>query len=247
MIQLFEENKIEVLYSDQVAYFKVVDVFKALELTWRNVSNSLKRERGIEQQEIRRGRCLRPLGDENIKGNDPVYISEVALYQVVFRSKKPKAQEFTRWCANVIKTIRQTGKFELNTDGIEFKKHISTDVQKENSKAINSKMLTEKGKEEMIQYNRKNCKLHTGKTPSELKEIGKGLGLKSKQRSSGKEVVRNIKPELGAAMSFTDGLVLDDNLEHEKAVGISLELAQPLFKALMDAGMSTSDIEKLAR
>lgn len=246
MIQLFEENKIEVLSNSEGVFFKVQNVFKSLGLTWRNIPTSLN-SRGILNDDLRKGIKLVPIGSNEEPHNAPVYISEIAMYQLAFRSNKPKAQEFTRWCANVIKTIRQTGKYEINSNGIEFKKHISTDVQKQHSKDINTKLLTEKGKEGMIEYNRKNCKLHTGKTPSELKEIGKGLGLKSKQRSSGKEVVRNIKPELGAAMSFTDGLVLDDNLEHEKAAGISLELAQPLFKALMDAGMSSKDIEKLAR
>ena len=40
-------------------------------------------------------------------------ITETGLYILVFKSRKPKAEEFTRWVAKeVLPTIRKTGRYE---------------------------------------------------------------------------------------------------------------------------------------
>ena len=81
MIQLYEGNNIEVLQQGDVAYFKVMNVFKALGLTWRSVEVSLRR-RGVLDLDLRRGASLAHLSSNNYKSNDPIYISEIALYQL---------------------------------------------------------------------------------------------------------------------------------------------------------------------
>lgn len=244
MIQLYNGNNIEVLQQGDVAYFKVINVFKALGLTWRSVEASLRR-RGVLDLDLRRGANLAHLSSNNYKSNDPIYISEIALYQLAFRSNKPEAQEFARWCAEVIATVRKTGKYEIDSSKTQFKKHLDESTQKENSKLINAKNYAN-GVDTVIEYNRKNLRLHTGKSSSELKKIGKANGLKSRDLCSGKQVVRKLVPEKGAAMSFTDDLVMNENVEHEKAAQISLEFAQPLFKALINAGVDQDSINKIA-
>jgi hypothetical protein len=59
---------------------------------------------------------------------------------------------------------------------------------------------------------------------------------------SGKEVVRRLRPEMAAGMSFTDSLVNEDGLQHEKAAKLSLEFGIPLFKALLDAGIKQNNL-----
>lgn len=235
MIQLYDNKPIEVLYSDGQAFFKAQEVFKALDLTWRNTDTSL-RKRGVLDSDIRRGINLMPIDSQGLTNADSVYISEIAMYKLVFRSNKPQAEKFTHWAATVIKEIREKGTYSL-VSPIVMKKHFDESLQKENSKRINSLNYLEGGEKQTIDYNRKNMLLHTGKTPSEMKEIGLKNGLKKSQCTSGKEVVRRLKPELAAGMSFTDSLVNEDNLKHEKAAQISLELGVPLFKALIDAGV----------
>lgn len=235
MIQIYENKPIEVIYEGEDAFFKAQEVFKALDLTWRNVTASL-RARGIKDNEIRRGLKLNPLTDSDIPKTEGVYITEKAVYKLCFRSNKPKAEEFTDWVAGVIKQIRVTGKYEI-THPINLQKHLDRGHQVENSKAVNAKNFNAGGKDLTIEYNRKSMLLHTGKTPSQVKEIGKKNGLNPKQTSSAKEVLRNMKPELAVSMSFTDNLVTEENLPLEKASQISKELATPLFKALMDAGV----------
>ena len=245
MIQLYEGTSIEVLSEGDEAFFRAKDVFKALDLTWRGVYTSLNR-RGVDNDEIRKGAELAYLNpDEKILGNVPVYISEMAVYQLAFRSNKHEAKVFTKWCASVITIIRKTGKFQLSTgEGVDLKEHCYIENQKENSKKANSKAFDQGGVQNTIAYNRRNMKLHTGMTPSQVKEVGRQKGLKSKDRSSGKEVLRNLKPELAASMSLTDSLVTENGIDHHKAAKISTELATPLFKKLMELGIDKDKLIK---
>ena len=92
-----------------------------------------------------------------------------------------------------------------------------------------------------MDYNINNCIYHTNKTLSQVKQIGKDFGLKSKDLSSAKQVIRVLKPELACSMSLTDSLV-KDGMDHKEMAAISKELAQPLFKKLMEAGYSFSKL-----
>lgn len=236
MIQIYENKPIEVLCDEKGdAFFKAQEIFKALGLTWRNTDTSL-RSRGIDNQDIRRGTTLMPLDNQQVGIHDAVYISEIAMYKLVFRSNKPEANKVTHWAASVIKQIREKGSYSI-VSPIVMKKHNSTECQKENSKKINSKNYIQGGVEQTVEYNKKNMVLHTGKTPSEIKKIGIEKGLKKSECTSGKEVVRKLRPDITAGMSFTDSLVNEDGIQHEKAAQLSLEFGVPLFKALLDAGV----------
>jgi len=41
------------------------------------------------------------------------FINERAIYKLAFRSNKPEVETSTNWIAEVIETIRNTGKYEL--------------------------------------------------------------------------------------------------------------------------------------
>jgi hypothetical protein len=108
---------------------------------------------------------------------------------------------------------------------------------------INSKNYIEQGIEGVIDYNRKSCLLHTGKTPTEIKELGRQMGLKSIKRTSAKEVLRHTKPELACAMSFTDSLV-NKGFDLNTVSELSLKCAVPLFQGMIDLGVNPAELNK---
>jgi hypothetical protein len=67
----------------------------------------------------------------------------------------------------------------------------------------------------MIGWNIKNCKAHTGKSPKEVKEQGKELGLPSKVTQSAKEVIRKTEPIKAVQISMADDLKVH-NIPSEK-------------------------------
>lgn len=105
--------------------------------------------------------------------------------------------------------------------------HTKRPVQVENSKNINGHLIRNWDVETAIRYNREHCKLVTGQEPSQIKKLGKSIGLKSSQRASAKEVLRNVKPELAAQMSINDYLV-----EHGKRLVAANNLTQPCVPLL---------------
>lgn len=105
--------------------------------------------------------------------------------------------------------------------------HTKRPVQVENSKKINSHLIKNWDVETAIRYNREHCKLVTGMEPNEIRKIGKSIGLKSAQRSSAKEVLRNTQPEKAAQMSINDYLV-----EHGKKLKAAISLTDPCIPLL---------------
>ena len=123
----------------------------------------------------------------------------------------------------------------------EMADHKKIEVQKQNSKEVNAFQYFNNGVEDLIEYNRRNCVEHTGRKPSEWKEIGKQMGLSSKERSSGKEVIRNLQPEAACAMSFTDNLI-KQGWQADKAFALSKAHALPLFKGLLEMGFTPNEL-----
>jgi prophage antirepressor-like protein len=235
MIKLFEfqEKEIRTAIEDTQVWFSGQDIYNALGLTWKGEAELKKRKIPAKW------RCKK--GYATSGGlQEMTFISEHALYLLAFSTRKTEHSiKFSEWVADLLVRLRtaiESGKAD------DVRKHLFTDIQKGYSKQINSKNFIEGGFEQTIEYNTKNCFLHTGKTPIQIKEIGKNFGLKSKDRSSAKEVIRNLKPELACSMSFTDKLVSENGVNHEEAAKTSIELAQPLFKKLMELGIDKKQL-----
>jgi hypothetical protein len=114
--------------------------------------------------------------------------------------------------------------------------HTKREHQVANSKEINKINFENGGLESVKAYNTQACKLISGKYPKELKAIAKEKGYKSKQMTSGKEVLRTLKPELAATMSLTDdmckfGAKLEDVVDLTKSV-------IPVFLKMKELGMN---------
>lgn len=170
-------------------------------------------------------------------------ITESAVYKLALASNLGKAKPFRDWVTSeILPSIRKNGYYSLADQTNAIMIHTNTSVQKLNSKDINTKNFIENGLDSVIEYNRKSCLLHTGKTTSEIKEMGKQIGLKSKERNSAKEVLRNIKPELACAMSFTDSLV-QKGFDLKTVSELSLKAAVPLFQGMIELGVVPAELK----
>lgn len=114
-----------------------------------------------------------------------------------------KAKQFRAWAEDLILKVLDRPVDNLRN----LDQHVKRDVQVQNSKNVNGYLFSNWNRETIIDYNRANCKMVSGLSPSELKKIGRERGLKSTQYASGKEVLRALKPELAAQMSLNDDLV----------------------------------------
>ncbi len=170
-------------------------------------------------------------------------VTESGLYKLALASNLDKAKPFRDWVAGeVLPSIRKHGYYSIADQSAAIMIHTNVDIQKSNSKDINKKNLIERGLESVIDYNRTSCLLHTGKTPSEIKEIGKEMGLKSVDRNSAKQVLRTVKPELACAMSFTDSLV-KKGFDLKTVSELSLKAAVPLFQGMIELGIRPAELE----
>lgn len=238
MIKLFDfqEKEVRTVEIDGEIWFSGQDVFSVLDLTWKGKSDMVNKRQINEKHILNKGY-------ETFGGTqDMTFIDEKALYKLAFRAQKSEvADKFVDWVSELLVKLRK-GEIKLVSEDSDLKKHLDVSVQKAYSKQVNAKNFSDGGIEQTIDYNRKNCQLHTNKQPNEIVKIGKDFGLKSKQTTSAKEVIRNLKPELACSMSFTDKLVSENGIEHTIAAKTSLELAQPLFKRLMELGLAQKQL-----
>lgn len=84
-------------------WFCARDVYEALEIAWRG-TKSLQNM----PEKWQMVRYLRTISGEK----EALFVSEAGAYQLIFRSNKPKAQEFAEWvCEDVLPAIRKRGYF----------------------------------------------------------------------------------------------------------------------------------------
>ncbi len=76
----------------------------------------------------------------------------------------------------------------------------------------------------------------------ELKKEGKERGLKSTQMASGKEVLRNIQPEVACSMSLADDIVLN-GASLWQAYEITKDTL-PIYAKLLKLGIDINELKK---
>lgn len=130
----------------------------------------------------------------------------------------------------------------LSTDAPEINllDHVRRDVQVANSKSINNHQYLIGGKGGVIEYNRANCQLHTGKRPAELLKDAKQRGVKAKLRTSAKELMRHEAPEVACSMSLADQLVRA-GATIEEAAAVTIQ-AKQVFAGMMRLGFRPSQL-----
>lgn len=99
----FGEQPVRVSDRDGEPWFVLADVCRVLEL--KNVSDAAARLDPDERDDI-------GLTDTIGREQSTVIINEPGLYRLIFRSRKPSAERFSKWVRNdVLPTIRRTGTY----------------------------------------------------------------------------------------------------------------------------------------
>lgn len=169
-------------------------------------------------------------------------LTEGAMYKLALASNMEKAKPFRDWVTNeVLPSIRKNGYYSFANQTQKLLLHTEISIQKQNSKDINGKNFIEGGIESVIDYNRKSCLLHSGKLPNQWIEEAKKAGLKSKERTSGKEVLRHLKPEIACGMSFTDDMV-KRGFDLKTVSDLTKKAAIPLFKGMIELGANPKEL-----
>lgn len=170
-------------------------------------------------------------------------LTEAGVYKLAFRSNKPEAERFTDWLASeVIPAIRRTGKYVPQHQGIlPLVAHTDIGVQKDMSKSINAVNYQAGGVDATMQYNIANTVAHVGKTPARLKAEAKKAGLKSKDRTSGKAVVRATEPAKACCMSLADNLCAE-GFEPEKVFEVTKK-AEDVFGGILQLGAKPKELD----
>jgi prophage antirepressor-like protein len=230
----YEHTPIRTIFAYGEVWFMAKDTVIALGIDWngKNTLVSIK-EAWTMSMEI-----------PDLLGipQNTLFINESAVYKLAFRSHKPEAERFTDWIAGeVIPQIRKTGRYVPNPQGVlPLSQHTNTEIQKVMSKNVNAHNYSKGGREEIIKYNSVNCLAHTGKYPKQIVEFGKKYGLKSKQRTSAKEVLRNLQPESACSMSLADNLV-NEGFEPVKVFEVTKD-ATKVFKGMLELGAKPSEL-----
>ena len=236
MVELFkfQETVIRTEIINNEVWFSGQDVFSILGLTWKGASE-LVNKRGISDKRVIKRGTITSGGKQEM-----VFIDEIALYKITLRANKSEvADKFTDWVAELLVKIRKS--IELGNDN-DLRKHLNITTQKEYSKKINSVNFVDGGITKTIDYNIKNCEYHTNMKPYQVIQLGKEAGLKSKQTTSAKEVIRNLKPELACSMSLTDKLVSENGVSHIEASKLCKEKATDLFAGFIKLGLNISEL-----
>lgn len=238
-ITLFEyqHKEIRTVYAHGQIWFMAKEATSALGIEWNGKDTLIAvKEDWVMSMEI---------PDSLGRPQNALFINESAVYKIAFRSHKPEAERFTDWIAGeVIPQIRKTGKYVPKSQGVlPLSEHTNTSTQKEMSKTINAIYFAKGGVEALVKYNTENCLVHTGQYPKQVVQLGKRRGLKSKDCSSAKEVLRHVKPECACSMSLADNLI-GEGFNEERVREVT-QGAKQVFKGMLDLGATPNELIQL--
>ncbi|WP_310609228.1 BRO family protein [Limnohabitans sp.] len=103
MIFMFGDQPVRIVMKDGEEWFVATDVAKALGFT--HAPHML---RAIDKDS-----ASVHIVDTSAGPRESVIISEPGLYQAIFVCRKPEAQAFRRWVAEVLSQIRKTGRYAM--------------------------------------------------------------------------------------------------------------------------------------
>lgn len=237
-LKLFEyqHKKVRSVTINGQFWFVAKDVCEVLEIV--NVADAVSRLSESQKK------LVIGIADTIGREQKSYVISESGIYKLAFRSNKPEAERFTDWLANdVIPEIRKTGKYIPKHQGVlPLVAHTSNEVQKDMSKSVNAFNYERGGVEEVMAYNVANCLTHTGKTPAQLKKEGKTIGLKSKERASGKSVARVTMPASASCMSLADNLY-EQGFNLHRVFEVS-KSAEEVFTKMIALGVRPAELKE---
>lgn len=122
-----------------------------------------------------------------------------------------------------------------------FEDHTKPQIQKLNSREVNTFNYETGGVKHTIEYNTKNCYLHTGKTPAQIRKFYANANFTKTVKKNAKELIRRTDPITSCAMSLTDNLVKLGG-DHEKAAHVSNTHGREVFKFMIENGMTPGEL-----
>lgn len=147
-----------------------------------------------------------------------------------------KGKEARLYFINIEKAYKQA----VSTTAIpSMMEHTSRTFQIENVKATNGIIWKRGDSTAIADYHRGISLLLTGQTPSQLKAAAKGV-LKSKDRTSGREVMRHLYPESACAASVSDDLI-SRGFDMNQIEPVALKMKEA-FKGLIQLGLTPKEL-----
>lgn len=96
-------HKVNIIWKDEEPLFEADQIGEVLGLT--NIHATISK---FPSHQTSLNSVYTPGGNQN-----KTFLTEQGLYRLLFKSRKPVAETFQIWVCDVIKTIRKTGKYEL--------------------------------------------------------------------------------------------------------------------------------------
>lgn len=133
----FLGEDIRVLGTPQDPLFIAADVAR-----WIDQANPTSMCRMLEASDLEKVSITYPEADgRQRKTQEVLAVTEQGLYKILWRSNKPKAQQFASKCADIIKEIRLTGSYSVQPSyqipqTFAEALQLAADIQKENEKLL---------------------------------------------------------------------------------------------------------------
>ena len=110
-LQIFKGNKIEIIEYNNQVLFNPYDVANILDI--KNIRDSLKNFNTKQLIKLTNSK----VGNSDIRKLHTTgenFLTESGLYKLIFKSNKPKAEEFANWVTDeVLPTIRKQGTYSI--------------------------------------------------------------------------------------------------------------------------------------
>lgn len=115
-LMVFENQKVEVFEFEGKVLFNPYDVGRCLELTDSAVRMAIK---GMNSKQVMlmKNPDVNTIDIRKLNPRGENFLTESGVYKLIFRSRKKEAERFCDWVTDeVLPTIRQTGKYETNSN-----------------------------------------------------------------------------------------------------------------------------------
>lgn len=115
-LQIFKGNKVELLEFDNNILFNPYDVGACLELEKSSIKYYLK-NMNTNQAILIKNSMVENLNFRKLNNTGEKFLTESGVYKLIFKSNKPKAEEFANWVTDeVLPNLRKSGSYNLNSN-----------------------------------------------------------------------------------------------------------------------------------
>lgn len=117
-LQIFKGHKVEIIEYENKILFNPYDVGKCLELeksTIRRAIQGMNENQAIKLTTSK----VQNMNFRKLHNTGENFLTESGVYKLIFKSNKPKAEEFANWVTDeVLPSIRKTGSYAIQNNDI---------------------------------------------------------------------------------------------------------------------------------